>query len=249
MTLEEFLAELRRLPGVVLHPGASEDAIDGVERTYGVRLPAAHHELLLRTNGIEAAGGYLRLYGVGPKAGIDLGWWNEPSVWKFAWHPFVKGYFCFGGDGWGMQIAYNLDEINSEVLDAPTYILVDLDQRPPPSRQTFTQFLEQGFLGNARQQMSDFTRRVRKKVGDLAPNELVTLAPHPVIGGPRRVANVVKMPAAAAMVVNGDVNTELIRVTEGFSRDGEVTRVVPYVDENGRGRIRLEFEAFASDAG
>lgn len=249
MTLDEFLAQLRQLPDVVLHPGAADDAIDAVERRYGIRLPALHRELLLRTNGIEANGGYLRLYGAGPEAGVDMGWWNEPDLWKFSWHPYVNQFFCFGGTGWGMQLAYHLADVSSLVSDASVYMLADSDQWAASSRVGFAQYLEGGFLTNARQQRSKFDRKVRKKVGDLRPDELATLAPHPVIGGPERVANVVKMPAVTAMVINGDTNTELVRVTEGFARDGEVSRVVPYVDENGRGRIRLEFEAFESDAG
>lgn len=242
MTLDELLDELRALPDAVLHPGASEGAIDRLEARYGIRLPAVHRGLLLRSNGIEASGGYLRLYGVGPEATIDMDAWNEPDVWKFAWHPIVNDFFCIGGTGWGMQFAFRLADISSEVPDAAMYMVADSDREPAPSRSSFGTYLERGFLTNAREQLSKFDRKVRRKVGDLATGELVTLAPHPAIGGPERVANVVKMPAVMAMIINGDVNREWARVTKGLTRDGQVTAVVPYVDEQGRARVRLRFE-------
>lgn len=71
-------------------PALPRGAIERLEARYGIRLPTVHRELLLRSNGIEAAGGYLRLYGVGPEATIDMDAWNEPDVWKFAWHPIVN---------------------------------------------------------------------------------------------------------------------------------------------------------------
>jgi hypothetical protein len=249
VTLDEFLAELAQLPDVVLHPGASEGAIDKLERRYGIRLPAIHRELLLRSNGIEAAGGYLRLYGMGPDAGVDMEAWNDPELWKFSWQPFVAELFCFGGNCWGYQFAYRLADLSADVPDAPIHILADVDRRIRPSEQTFEEYLHKGFLANARQQRSEFGRRVRKKVGDLAPGELLTLAPHPIIGGPERVGNVMKMPAATVMVITGDTQSEWLRAKkEGGTGDTEVTGVVPYVDEKGRARIRLTSRPRVPDA-
>jgi hypothetical protein len=241
VTLDEFLAELGQLPDVVLHPGASEDAIDKLEGRYGIRLPSIHRELLQRTNGIEAAGGYVRLYGVGPDAaGVDMEAWNEPELWKFSWPPFVTELFCFGGDCWGYQFAYRVADLSAAVSDAPIHMLAVSHRRIRPSNQTFEEYLYKGFLANAREQLSAFDGKVRKKVGDLAPGELLTLAPHPIIGGPERVGNVMKMPAATVMVLTGDTQSEWLRAKkEGGTGDTEVTGVVPYVDENGRARIRL----------
>jgi len=188
VTLDEFLAELHQLPDVVMHPGASEDAIEKLEQRYGIRLPAIHREVLLRTNGIEAAGGYVRLYGVGPDAGVDMEAWNEPELWKFAWQPFVAELFSVGGDCWGLQVAYRFAALSSDLPDAPVHMLAESHRRIRPSRQSFEEYLYEGFLANARQQGLEFDRRVRKKVGDLAPGELLTLAPHPIIGGPDRDA-------------------------------------------------------------
>ena len=249
MTLDEFLAELRVLPDVVLHEGASNDALDKLEQRYGIRLPAIHRELLSRTNGIEAAGGYVRLFGIGPGAGVDMEAWNEPDLWKFSWQRFVTELFCFGCNCWGYQFAYRVDDLSSDVPDAPMHMLADIDRRIRPSDQTFEEYLYKGFLGNARQQRSEFGRRVRKKVGDLAPDELLTLAPHPIIGGPERVGNVMRMPAATVMVITGDTQSEWLRAKkEGGTGDTEVTGVVPYVDEKGRARIRLTSRPRVPDA-
>lgn len=241
MTLDEFLAELSLLPDAVLHQGASEDVIDKVERRYGIRFPAIHRELLLRTNGIEAAGGYLRLYGVGPDAAVDMEAWNEPELWKFSWQPFVADLFCFGGTCWGGQLVYRLAEVSTVRPDAPLHILMDGQRFLRKSDQTFEEYLYQGFLANAREQLSPFTRRVRKKVGDLGPGELLTLAPHPIIGGADRVGNVVKMPAVTVMIISGDTLREWMRASEATGGNTDVTGVVPYVDEKGRRRIRLRY--------
>ena len=71
------------------------------------------------------------------------------------------------------------------VPDVPSHMLAVSHRRPCPSNQTFEEYLYEGFLTNARHQLSAFTRRVRKKVGDLAPGELLALAPDPLIGGCR----------------------------------------------------------------
>ena len=239
MTLDEFLDELRLLPDVVMHPGASQDAIDELERRYSIRLPAIHRELLLRTNGIEAAGGYLRLYGVGPDAAIDMETWNDRELWKFSWQPFVAELLCFGGNCWGNQSACRFADLTTYVPDAPSHMLAVSHRRPRPSNQTFEEYLYEGFLTNARHQLSAFTRRVRKKVGDLAPGELLALAPDPLIGGAERVGNVVKMPATTVMIILGDTASEWLRAKEGGTGDTEVTGVVSYVDEKRRRRIRL----------
>jgi hypothetical protein len=44
-----------------------------------------------------------------------------------------------------------------------------------------------------------------------------------------------KMPAVSAMVVNGDISTQLARASPGQSVRG----VVPYEDEHCRARMRL----------
>lgn len=243
MTLDEFLAEVRQLPDAVLHPGASEVAIDRLEQRYGIRLPAIHRELLLRTNGIEAAGGYVRLYGVGTDAGVDMEAWNEPELWKFSWRPFVAELLCFGGTCWGDQLVYHFADLSSDRSDAPIHILSDGHRGLRRSDQTFEEYLYQGFLANARQQLSAFNRKVRKKVGDLPPGELLTLAPHPLIGGPERVGNVMKMPAATVMVISGDTLSEWLKASEATGGNTEVTGVVPYADDKGRMRIRLTYQS------
>lgn len=247
MTLDEFLAELRLLPDAVLQEGASQDAIDKVERRYGIRLPAIHRELLLRTNGIEAAGGHLRLYGVGPDAAVDMGAWNEPELWKFSWQPFVAGLFCFGGTCWGAQLAYRLADLSADRPDAPMHILMDGHRVLRKSDQTFEEYLYRGFLTNAQELRLSFDRKVRKKIGDLAPGELLTLAPHPLIGGPERVGNVMKMPAATVMVISGDTLSEWIRASEATGGNTDVTGVVPYTDDKGRMRIRLTYQRAAPE--
>ena len=97
------------------------------------------------------------------------------------------------------------------------------------------------FLTNARHKRAAFDRRVRKKVGDLVPDELLALAPDPIIGGAERVGNVVKMPAATVMIILGDTQSEWSRASRATGRNTEVTGVVAYVDEKGRRRIRLGY--------
>ena len=70
------------------------------------RLPELHHRLLEGLNGFTVQAGTLRVFGVGRGDALDLGWWNEPRTWRFAWDDRVDPYVCFAATAWGDQYAY-----------------------------------------------------------------------------------------------------------------------------------------------
>ena len=81
--------------GIVRGPGGISHAIGHVScsalgpshghRTASSTSAAGHPPtLLLHTNGIDAAGGYGRLFGVGLDAGVDMEDWNDPELWQFS---------------------------------------------------------------------------------------------------------------------------------------------------------------------
>jgi len=238
VTVDEFLEELRSVPGIALHPPADERDVAAVEDRYGIRLPSFHRELLLKTNGIEACDGYLRLFGVGPNAAIDMGQWNEPQLWKFACDPLISEHFCIAEDGFGNQLASHRDDLQSGSLDAELHFFPAELQRPAHV-DSVTGYLCNGFLANAKLPgQSDAA--VRKKLGPLDASEHVIYSPPPLIGGDGTAENAMKMPAVMAMIINGDVWREYTRISRGLTYyDFTIVSFEPFVDEKGRPRMRL----------
>lgn len=245
MNIDEFLEEARQTADVVLYPPAEDADVKALERRYGINLPPAHRELLAKTNGIMAAGGYLRLFGVGAAASIDISWWNDPHLWKFAWDPVILEFLCFGGDAWGFQFAYRFDDLVGEEPDPVVYVLTintaDSGRRPG---LPFTAYLERGFLSGARRLADPFERNVRRELGDLEHGDHVVLSPPPLLGGERSVEHAMKMPAVMAMIIDGEVWMEYMRLSQGGTRhDYTIVAMRPYVDERDRPRMRLLADA------
>jgi hypothetical protein len=77
----------------------------------------------------------------------------------------------------------------------------------------------------------------RAAIGGLGPlnwDELVTYVPSSLLGGPELIANVVKMPARALMIANGDLATQLEDHPERA-----IERIETLDDELGRTRLRV----------
>ena len=51
----------------------------------GAPLPLEHARLLSLSNGLDAYGGYFRVFGVGPWSVRDMRRWNAPDGWRRAW--------------------------------------------------------------------------------------------------------------------------------------------------------------------
>jgi hypothetical protein len=191
-SIVESLADLASQGSVSLHEPADLFS----EAMLEVVLPADHVRVLARSNGVEAYGGYFRLFGLGGEAAIELRRWNEPGLWRHAWHGAADGYLFFGETAWGDQYAYAGGDPGGGVhrLDA-------FSMEPERVAATFAEFMHTVFLPNARKPADELTIATRDRLGRLPLAEHVTFLEQPG-GGRLEGGEVVRMPAVAAMLGN-----------------------------------------------
>ena len=229
-----FLRSIRGLAGVTVEPPAAEAEVERVEAFAGVRLPALHRNLLLRANGIRAAWGYRRLYGVGDEP-EQIGPWNTPEMWKFAWPDALDDYLMIAGSGWGDQYAYRISELRRGVETIHRLERSSMGLSRDAVADDPAMFLR-AFLMEARKPGPP-VHEARAAIGDLGPNELAILLPPPAItgAGPSRLT---KLFAPGVLIANGDVRRQL---TDPANWDRRATGVVPYEDELGRPRMAVRW--------
>lgn len=233
MAVRPILRQLRSSPGTRTHAAARRRDVRHLEAEAGIRLPDDHRQILAATNGVEGAGNWLRLFGVGAGATCDLGRWNSLELWKFAWTDEVHDLFLFGQEGSGDQVGYRLADLRKDTAE-PEVVAISLhDPRPRPLDPSFAAYLNR-FAVAAANPPSEAAS------AGLGPNEILVRAPSPLIstdadGAGADGTELMRMEAAIAMVVSGDVWTQVSQADPGRS----VERVDSYVDQNGRARLRL----------
>jgi hypothetical protein len=161
-----------------------------------VAVPADHIRLLGLTNGAEAFGGYICLYGLAPRHGIDLRHWNRMDGWRQTWRGRLDGFWCFGGTAWGDQYAYRQSEPGVFRLDA-------YRMEPEPVAASFGEFLRCEFLRQAERPHDDLTVQARGRVGVLEPRQMLLPLPSPLGGGGIDTGELAVLPAEAVMTENG----------------------------------------------
>lgn len=183
------LADLAADGAVTLH-----DPLDMfTPEALAVSLPLEHMRLLSRSNGIEAYGGYFRVFGLGPRAGIDMLDWNEPSLWKQAWEGRADGWLCFGETGWGDQYAYR-----GEAGGGTVFRLDAFSMEPEPIASGFAEWVRRVLLPNAQRPRDELTVTARERLGRLPLAEHVTFL-RPPDGCEVDPTTVARVPAVAAM--------------------------------------------------
>jgi hypothetical protein len=183
------LADLAADGAVTLH-----DPLDMfTPEALAVSLPLEHMRLLSRSNGVEAYGGYFRVFGLGPRAGIDMLAWNEPSLWKQAWEGRADGWLCFAETGWGDQYAYR-----GEAGGGTVFRLDAFSMEPEPIASGFAEWLRRVLLPNARRPRDELTVTARERLGRLPLAEHVTFL-RPPDGCEVDPTTVARVPAVAAM--------------------------------------------------
>jgi hypothetical protein len=209
--------------------------VDRLEAFAGVRLPELHRSLLLHANGISTSWGYQRLLGVGDGA-HDVGPWDAHESWKFAWPRCLEDFLVIGQTGWGDQFAYSLSGLRGgdETIHRLDRVLMEASD--PPAAATFGEFLL-GFLGCARTP-SERVLEARRQVGDLRPDELAVFWPSPLLVSLERATQLMRMNARGAMVVNGDLATQLL---EPANESRQIDRFDTFLDNRGRSRIQVRW--------
>lgn len=199
-------------------------------------LPEPHVELLAQHNGFTVFHGAFRMLGIRAEPFLDLRSWNDPETWRFAWGAAAEGFVVFGESGWGDQYAYRVSPEGGPA-EPTVYFLEATTLAAEPIATSFVEFLHDELLRNAEQPYDELTVAAVERFGDLPPGEHWVLSPPLILGGPESVDNVVRMPAATAMTVAGDLATA-VRSAPGR----RVTSVSPWRDDRGRARLRVQLD-------
>jgi SMI1 / KNR4 family (SUKH-1) len=230
-----FLDALRGVAGVSASPPAPRREIERVEAFVGARLPEPHRALLLRANGLTTNFGYERLFGVGDGP-QDIGPWNADGTWKFAWPKPLQDYLAIGQTGWGDQLAYRLTDLRRGIEAIHWLDGLMVEPGESPVADSFEALVED--LAARARTPDEKVQEARRQIGDLGPNKLAVFWPPPLLIGLERAAALTKMPARAAMIINGDLATQLLdRATE----TRRVDRIELYLDNVGRPRVRVRW--------
>jgi hypothetical protein len=224
----ELAEALRAADGVRMCDAAPRSAID----LRVPALPAVHLSCLESVNGFSAANGYFRLFGLSCASCRDAAWWNRDETWKFAWRHRASSFWCFGETGWGDQYAYDLNDLSAG--RDRVFLLDAFEMEPEIIAGSFEEFVEREVFRQVDRPYDSMTRLAMERIGALGWDELVTYVPSPLLGGPESIDNVVKLPARALMVWNGDLAVQL-----SGEPDREVERVEAFEDESGRSRLRV----------
>ena len=232
--ISRLLSELHALEDVRFHRGADASLIAQLESGFGITIPRDHQDALIRSNGIEAYGGYFRLFGVHTSETIDSVAWNKAETWKFAWGNRCSDFWCFGETAWGDQYAYAIESIHG-VQDASVYLLEASSMTPRIWTSSFSEFLEKEFLRSAKIPYDKMTTLARQKFGVIETGYHLVYVPSLLLGGSEDINNVVKLDASAAMICNGDIAVEL----EAAPDEKILKEVQTYEDDSHRSRLRL----------
>jgi hypothetical protein len=168
----------------------------------GAVLPLDHARLLSLTNGLDAYGGYFRLFGLGPWSVRDMRRWNRPAGWRAAWEGRADGWWFFGETAWGDQYAYAPAE-HPLSIDTTVYRLDACRLEPEAIAEGFCEFLAGEFTRNASSPRDEATGAARERFGDIDPNHQLCYVPSLLMGGDDDLANVVTLGAREAMAAAG----------------------------------------------
>jgi hypothetical protein len=224
---------IRILSDVRCHAGADMLLLRKLEECYGIAFPEDHLQALHESNGVEAYGGYIRLFGVETDDSINIIRWNSNEYWKFAWNDRCSKYWCFAETAWGDQYAYHVEELRKGV--PRVYFLECISMAPEPIASSFSEFMEKEFIRIAKNPYDSMMRAARGKFGELEVGTHLIHIPSVLLGGQDDIEHVQTMNARSAMICNGDIAIQL----EAGPPDRVVNNVIPYEDEAHRSRLRL----------
>lgn len=219
--------KLEHLNGIVCAKPASEAAL----RQLPVTLPPKHLEFLRFADGLTAAHGYLRVFGVGDSVRSQIRW-NGSECWRFAWPDRCAGFWFFAETAHGSQFAYEFDE-NGALRDR----VVSIGQFMVPAwtLADFQEFIENAVLRHPDTPSDPLFEPTLRRLGSIPPNKHVVPVPHPCLGGDWASEDVMLIDARTAMIMNADLWAEINR----FGDVEQHSRMETYIDQKGRTRFRI----------
>jgi hypothetical protein len=203
VTVDDGLSALLSRGLVRTRPPADMLSPDSLLGDGGAVLPLDHARLLSLTNGLDAYGGYFRLFGLGPWSVRDMRRWNAESGWRAAWDGRADGWWCFGETAWGDQYAYARGD-DPFTADSTVYRLDASRLEPEAVAEDFTEFLVGELARNAAAPRDDVTVAARERFGEIDPNQQLAYVPSLLLGGAEDLANLATLGAREAMAAAGE---------------------------------------------
>jgi hypothetical protein len=225
----DIVSEVLRAPAVNRERRLGHEDVEAILRKHGWVLPPEHERLLSTSGGMTAFGGYYRLF-----SASRMKIWNAEEAWKFAWPADVRRFLCFGETAFGDQYAYRLDEMGRGKVPR-VYFLEAIALSAEVLNEDFASFLRNEFLRNSEAAYDPMIAGARRLIGDLDVSERVTYSPSPLVTGEESLESVVKMDATAAMIIAGDLASQL--ADESGARP--IRGVETFEDNHGRTRLRV----------
>lgn len=217
---------LRGVPGIRLFPAVSEADIARLP----LRLPQSHLDLLRFTDGLSAAAGDIRVFGLGPSV-RDQVRWNAPDEWRFAHVSSAQGFWFFADKPSGPQFAYEIDVHGNLISERVVY--VSSDMKPCWTVPDFRTFMERGVVAMGDSPVDSEKAIIYARTGRIPPDKMIMPVPPECFEGPPyEEREMMVMDARAAMIIEGDMCAELKKVRYP-------KRMETFTDERGLTRIRL----------
>ena len=164
MSVDGCLSALLTRGLVRTRPAADMLAPSSLLSGSGAPLPLDHARLLSLSNGLDAYGGYFRVFGVGPWSVRDMRRWNAPDGWRRAWAGRADGWWFIGETAWGDQYAYATAGEDPLEFDATVYRLDACRLEAEPIAACFGDFLRDEVARNAAAPRDETTVAARRPV-------------------------------------------------------------------------------------
>jgi hypothetical protein len=202
VSIDDRLSALLSRGLVRTRPAADMLSPDSLLGDGGSVLPLDHARVLSLTNGLDAYGGYFRLFGLGPWSVRDMRRWNGARGWRTAWGGRADGWWFFGETAWGDQYAYARGD-DPFAADTTVYRLDACRLEPEAVAEDFAEFLAGELARNAAAPRDEATVAARERFGEIDPNQQLAYVPSLLAGGDDDLANVVTLGAREAMSAAG----------------------------------------------
>ena len=183
-------------PSVELDLGASEGPLH--------ELPA----VISRLNGFFVFNAGVQVFRAGPEGvGPELGAWNEPETWKYAYDGLADGLFCFGQDIFGVQFA---------VEDGARVVTFDPESAVRKPLGASLEDWARWLLGDPSVNgAASFAHAYQAARGPLTPDQRLVPLRLFITGGGYEFENFVVHEAAKAMRIRGPIARQVHDLPDG----------------------------------
>jgi len=235
--IDEIVARTKARSSCRPCPPASAAALEEIEQLTP-SLPPSHKRLLSLANGISCFFGHITLFGLKCGQCVDLARWNADETWKFAWR-FVdlSQWLCFAQTSWGEQFAYNVKDLQEGGNPRIYHLGVGLMDHGEWA-DDFEQFARRTLMLMSEDPFMPSLIKTYKKFGQIPVGKSLAYTPSLMLGGEHGdVEHMTLLDSESQLIIDGDIHSQVC----GEGQGRKVTSVLPYQDERGRIRMKVNF--------